>query len=201
MRPRARASTVRGAMYARAVDEAGLRLRELRHQEWESLGLGALALALALVATQVRPAFAVPLFLGGLVLGASGVRAAWRHWDLVDRLAAERDAYVIPEVLAYASREATPERRHGFATVIRATLRQPHRLLDPRFASTAEELEALATELDDGGLELDPACAVACMRLLGDPESPLFDPAAPAGEVRSRVCRIRAGFAPRQRAT
>ena len=62
-------------MYARAVDEAAARLRELRHEEWEDLGLAALALGLAVVATQVRPAFAMPLFLGGLAVGALGVRA------------------------------------------------------------------------------------------------------------------------------
>jgi hypothetical protein len=183
-------------VYARAVDEAGVRLRELRREEWENLGVGALALGLALAATLVRPAFAVPLFLGGLAVGASGLRALWRHWDLLDGLAQERDAYVIPEVLAYASREATIERRRGFAAVICSTL-GPRRVLDARFASAVEELEALASELEDVGLRLDPACAVACMRLLSDPESPLFDPRASPIELRAYVRRIRSGFTPR----
>ena len=183
-------------MYARAVDEAGDRLRKLRREEWENLGLGALALALALVATQVRPVLAVPLFLGGLAVGATGLRALWRHWDLLDGLADQRDAYVIPEVLAHASREATMERRRSFAAVIRGTL-QPRRVLDARFVSAAEELDGLASELDDGTLELDPACAVACMRLLSDPESPLFDPGASPIELRASVRRIRSGFAAR----
>ena len=95
------------AMYARAVDEASSRLRELRQEECGDLGLAALSLGLALAATQVRPVFAMPLFLGGVVVGARGVRALWRRWDLVERLAGERDAYVIPEVLACAAREAT----------------------------------------------------------------------------------------------
>jgi hypothetical protein len=188
-------SKVRGEMYARAVDEAGDRLRELRREEWENLGVGALALGLALVATQVRPALAVPFFLGGLAVGASGLRALWRHWDLLDGLADERDAYVIPEVLAHASREATMDRRRSFATVIRALL--PRRVLDARFASVTEELDGLASELDDGGLELDPACAVACMRLLSDPESPLFDPGVSPIELRACIRRVRSGFAPR----
>ena len=183
-------------MYARAVDEAGDRLRELRREEWENLGLGALALALALVATQVRPVLAVPLFLGGLAVGATGLRALWRHWDLLDGLADQRDAYVIPEVLAHASREATMERRRGFAAVIRGTL-QPRRVLDARFVSAAEELDGLASELENGALELDPACAVACMRLLSDPESPLFDPGVSPIELRACIRRIRSGFAPR----
>jgi hypothetical protein len=73
-------------MYARAVDEAAARLRELRHEEWEELGLAAVALGFALAATQVLPRLAAPLFLGGLPLWALGVRALWRRWDLVDRL-------------------------------------------------------------------------------------------------------------------
>ena len=43
---------------------------------------------------------------------------------------------------------------------------------------------------------LDPACAVACVRLLSDPEqSPLLNSAQPADELRSRVSQIRSGFA------
>jgi hypothetical protein len=182
-------------MYARAVEDASARLRELRHEEWEDLGLAALALGLAIAATQVRPALAVPLFLGGLVVGALGVRALWRRWDLVDRLSGERDAYVISEVRAYASREATMERRHTFAALIRSILAQPGLAVEARVIPAAEGLEALACELDDGELEFDPACGVACARLLSDlAESPLLNAALPPEELRSRVHQIRAGF-------
>lgn len=182
-------------MYARAVDEAAARLHELRHEEWENIGLAALALLLAVAVTQIRPELALPLFLGGLAVGAFGVRALWRRWDLVDRLAGERDAYVISEVLAYASREATMGRRHTYAALVRSRLRQPGLALQPRVDAAAEELEALASELDDGELTLDPACAVACMRLLSDPaESPLLNPALPAEDLRSSVRQIRSGF-------
>ena len=91
-------------MHARAVDDAATRLRDLRREEWEDLSLAALAIALALAATWARPALALPLFLGGLAVGALGLRALWRRWDLVDRLAGERDAHVISEVRAYAAR-------------------------------------------------------------------------------------------------
>jgi hypothetical protein len=47
------------------------------------------------------------------------VRAVWRRWDLVDRLTGERDAYVISEVLAYASREATMETEQSSTTSFR----------------------------------------------------------------------------------
>jgi hypothetical protein len=182
-------------MYARAVDDAALRLRELRDDEWEDFGVAALALLLAVVAAEFRPQFALPLFLGGLAVLALGVRALWRRWDLVDRLAGERDTYVIFEVLDYASRETTMERRHSFAALIRGRLRQPGVEFEASVAAAREELEALATELEDAELALDPDRAVACMRLLSDLEgSPLLNSALPPDELRSRVRQIRAGF-------
>ena len=180
-------------MYARAVEEGAAKLRALRHEKWEDLGLGAVAIALAVAATQVWPELALPLFIGGVAVGAKGVRAAWRRWDLVDRLADKVDAYVIPEVLAYASRHASMERRRTFANFVRSRLLAS----DVRIAAVAQELEALATELEDDSLDLDPAAAVATMRLLSEPESPLLDRAAATEELRCRVRRIRSGFKPR----
>lgn len=188
-------------MYSRAVDEAALELRSLRRDEWSSFGLGAVAIDLALVATQVRPAFAIPLFLGGLAVAAGGVRAAWRHWDLVDRLTGERDAYVIPEVRARASRAASMERRVSYAALIRANgLDDRRRALDPRELAMREELEALVAELLDEELELHPMRAVLCVRLLGDlEESPLLSSARPPEELRARARQIRDGFSRRPR--
>ncbi len=184
-------------MYARAVDDAETRLRTLRREKREDLGLAGLALALAVVAAEVRPELALPLFIGGLSVGALGLRALWRRWDLVERLSTERDAYVIPEVLAYASREAEIDRRQSFAALIRSRLPQPGLVSDARVVAAAEELEALARELEDGALKLDPAAAVWCMRLLTDlGESPLLNPALPPEDLRSRIRQIRAGFGP-----
>ena len=188
-------------MYARAVDEASSRLRELRQEEWQDLGLAALSIGLALTATQLRPALAMPFFLGGVVLGARGIRALWRRWDLVERLAGERDAYVIPEVLAYAAREATVDRRRTYAVLIRGQLQQTGVVYRDREMLVAEELEALARELEDDELALDPACAVACMHLLSDvSESPLLNSALPPELLRSRVRQIRSGFEARRAA-
>jgi hypothetical protein len=197
----ARAPTVKGffVMYARAVEEAGARLRELRVAEWEDLGLAALALVLAIEATQVRPSLAIPLFLGGLTVGVLGIRALWRRWDLVDRLAGERDAYVIPEVLAYASRETTMDRRQSFAALIRNALPALGRPVDARVSAVADELGALVAELENAELVLDPVSAVSCFRLLSDPmASPLLNPELPPEELRSRVRQIRSGFTARR---
>jgi hypothetical protein len=184
-------------MHARAVDDASLRLRELRREEWEDLGLAALAMALALAATEARPALALPLFLGGVGVGALGLRALWRRWDLLDRLTREPGAYTIPEVLACAAREATLERRHDFAELIRGELTQTRLGFGERVLLAADELEALASALEDDELALDPACAVACMRLVSDvAESPLLNPTRPQEELRSRVRQIHSGFEP-----
>ena len=155
-------------MYARAVEDAAQDLRDLRHDEWGDFGVGVLAFCLAAAATGLRPTWALPLLIGGMAVWALGVRALWRRWDLVDRLAGERDAYVISDVLAYASREATMDRRRIFAAMIRGTIRQPGLARESRVGAAADELAALASELEDEELVLDPACAVACSRLVRD---------------------------------
>lgn len=185
-------------MYARTVEDASIRLRELRQEEVQDLVLAGVALGSAVVATQVLPVLALPLFIGGLVVGGLAVRALWQRWDLVDRLAGESDAYAISEVHEYALRETTMERRRTFAALIRDGLGEPDSNY-ARGAVAADELEGLAADLEDEGLELDPASAVACQRLLSDPtESPLFNPALPSASLRERVRHIRSGFSARR---
>jgi len=186
-------------MYARTVDEAQSRLVELRQEEWGALGLSALALAVSLAATRLYPPLVLPLFAGGLVVGMRGIRALWCRWDLVDRLAGERDAYRIPEVFAYAVRETRMDRRRSLAARARGWLEQPGLACESRVSAVADELEALACELEDGELEVDPASAVACMRMLSDfMASPLLNPALPSDGLESRFSKIRAGFRPRR---
>ncbi len=188
-------------MNARAVDDARAHLRELRHEEWASIALAPTAFGLSLAATQVRPAFALPLFLGAVVVGVLGARAFWRRWALLDELADERDAYVIPDVVAYASRENTMDRRRACASFIRAVMREPGFGCEERVRVAARDLEALASELEDEELTLDPASAIACLRLLSDPTvSPLLNPVLPSEDLRSRVFQIRSGFSARRRA-
>lgn len=182
-------------MHARAVNDAGARLRELEHEGWQDLALALLTLGLAVGAAELAPSLAVPLFTGGVVIGVLGIRAYWRHWDLVDRLAGERDAYSIAEVLAYASRETTMERRRTFAALIRQHVELTEGDAQALFGDAVSELEALAHDLEDGELALDPASAVACLRLVSEPtQSPLLNPALPRDGLRFTARRIRAGF-------
>jgi hypothetical protein len=107
---------------------------------------------------------------------------------------------LIPEVRDFASREGTMERRHGYAALIRSWLARPGFAMESRIVAAADQLEALVTELDDDDLAIDPACAVACVRLPGDlAENPLLNPERPPEELRSRVRQIRSGFEPTRR--
>ena len=72
-----------------------------RSSSWR---LSAAALSVSLVLTGVYRPLVLPLFVAGVALGALAIRSLWRRWDLVDRLADDRDAHVIPEVGAYAAR-------------------------------------------------------------------------------------------------
>ncbi len=185
-------------MHARALEQSAAQLHELRREEWEDLGIAALFLSLAVAATGVHPSLGLPLLIGGLLGTARGVRALWRHWDLLDRLVGERDAQVIPEVRARALRDATPRQRRALAASLRRTLKDPGAVLADRTCDAAEDLETLADELDDETLTLEPTSAVACRRLLMDPaSSPLLNPALPREALYRRIRDIRAGFGPR----
>ena len=189
--------TVGPAMYARAVEDAEARIRQLRCAERQDLGLAALVLALAVTVAVVYPPLALPLLFGGFAVGFLGLRALWRRWDLVERLSGDHDAYVISEVWERAARESTTDRRHAFAASIRSRLARPE--FAERVACAAAELEALASELDDDELELDPAAAVACARLLEDfGASPLLNLDLPPEEVPRCVRQIRSGFRSRR---
>jgi hypothetical protein len=180
-------------MHARAIEESETRLVELHHDELEHVGLGGAALAASLAATALCPPLVIPLFVGGMAMEALGIRAIWRHWDLVDRLADDCDAYTIVEVRDYAAREARIERRAYYAALIRSWTRTPESWI----AEATDELDELAHDLDDEALELDPAAAIACRRLLTDPSvSPLFGERQDAEDLRSRIAQIRAGFRP-----
>ena len=181
-------------MHARALDEAQARLFELHHDEIQDTALGGVALSASLVSTALYPPLVVPLFVGGVTMGILGIRALWRHWDLVDRLADDRDAYAIRQVRKYAARDARVARRAHFAELARGWARPPDGLV----ADIAGELDELARALEDATLELDPAAALACRRFFTEPAaSPLFDEVHKADDLRSCIVRIRAGFRPR----
>jgi hypothetical protein len=177
---------------ARAVEEAGRRLRELKREEREDGAVALAAFGLALGAAKLWPELALPLLVGALFVSVKTYVVLWRRWDLLDRLTGERDAYEIPEVRARAQEQACMHNRKTLSRAIRARLELGE---NPRITVAADDLAALADELADPELDLDPACAVACSRLLtDDATSPLINARLPVEDVRSRVRQIRAGF-------
>jgi hypothetical protein len=179
------------------IRRAQQELHDLRVEEWSDLGLAGLAIALSLVASVVASPLAIPLFLGGFVVGVLGMRASVRRWDLCDRLMLDSAAYEISEVKERAERLARPATREVLARSARALLASRLPFTTARVAPVADELKALAAELEDGTLALDPECAVRCRRLLTDPAtSPLLNPAVPADGLRIAIRHIRAGFEP-----
>lgn len=181
-------------MYAWQIDRAASELRELRHEEVLDAALAGLTFGLAITASELARSFAVPLLVGALTSIFLAGRAFWRHWDLLDRLLLERDAYRINEVRRRAERSARMTNRQLLAASITRLLAHPYCACSARVLAEAEELEALSRELDDPELILDPICAVACERLLREGPSPLFDEALPAGDTGVRIRQIRAGF-------
>jgi len=177
-----------GLVHTGALIEAETRLAELRRDELHQLGLGALALGASLAMTAAYDPLVGPLFVGGLAMWLLGIRSLWRRWDLVDRLADDRDAYVISAVRAYAARDTRMDRRHANAASLRFWASQPDVTED------VDELEQLARDLDDADLDLSPASAIVCRRLLTDPTvSPLLN-ASLADNLHDTIAEIERGF-------
>jgi hypothetical protein len=148
---------------ARRIDEATSELRDFRVDELGAIALGPPALVLSVVATQIQPALALPLFAGGLYLMARAVIAEVRRYNLVDRLSRDRDAYAIPEVAARGRRAAAMQNRRRMASSIRHAV-----TISSRLAPCAGVLESLAADLERDDLELDPVLAVDCQELVNE---------------------------------
>lgn len=187
-------------MTARMIEDAEHRLHELRLDELSCLAVAASALALAVGASVVRPALAIPFLLGGLLVSLRAGRAFFDRADLAHELMLERDAHTIPEIRRRAEEVATMESRRVLAAAARRRLEPAsgYRVRE-RVAAVAGELGLLAAELEDEQLVLDPLCAVKCSDLLGEyTESPLYDDLLPEEDAWARIRQIRAGFRPRR---
>jgi hypothetical protein len=186
-------------MYARAVDDAARQLHDWQFEERAGFVLGPLVLALSVAATRLGPAYALPLFFGGLYLMARVAVAAIRRSTLLDRLAEERDAYTIPEVATRARRTAAPASRAAMAASIRSTLQAwSDAVPDLRVARCCSELAALAALLERDDLELEPTSAVACRHLVDDATTiAVLAPGSDTSDLACRARHVRAGFTPR----
>src|SRR5262245_3711743 len=185
-------------MDARTIEETAARLRRLRHDEWERLGLAFVALPLAVVAAELHPPLAWPLLIGGIVLGGLGARDCWMRWAIVDDLALEADAYAIAEVRAKGEHAATPRSRAALVRDARRLPAEPDPEVAARVSELRPQLEQVAGVLERDDAALEPWAAAACERLLTDPvRSALLNPELPVSDARSCLLRILARLADR----
>jgi hypothetical protein len=194
---RAGVTAILAAMDARSVERAEAQLHELKLQSLEDFLLAAVAFAVALIGTRLLPAMSVPLLVGGMGVAFLGMRALVRRYLLLEDLAVDRDAYLIPEVRAIAARTASREHRLRLTSDVRQALSPASSEASPRIAANRDLLVELEAALQDEALALDPAAAVALDRLLTAGEDNLYSPTLPADELRSRLRRILDAFAAR----
>jgi hypothetical protein len=183
---------------ARAVEEAGDRLRRLRQDERSDLALAGVAMGLAIAASTLHPPLAVPFLIGAFVLTGLGIRALVLRTELFDDLLLDRDAYALTEIRRRAVRAASITSRRECALALRRRLQPvPGYPVRPRVVAFADKLTELADELEDETLTLEPWCAVRCEQLVTSvPDSPLLNDALPVEDLLARINQIRAGFAP-----
>ena len=183
-------------MTARQIDEAAVRLRELRTQAVSDLVLAAVVFALAVTASQTHPPLALPLLIGAMAVTFLGLRAFLRRSFLVEDLAGEPEAYVISDVRGFGARAASRERRQLLAHGLRAAAEHPAPDVAARIAAVRPELEALIAALEDDGRPLEPRAAVTLERRLREGGLLLRDSSLSVSELRSRLRSLLASFEP-----
>jgi hypothetical protein len=186
-------------MLARELQEASGDLRHSRRLATQAALLAAVTATGVVVAALAAPALVIPLAAGtGLEL-AVVCAARYTHRERVARLALEPAAYLLPEVERYGRRQVEPGQRARLSAWIREIVAEasvPGNLyLADRVARFAHELEALARDLVQPGVHVQPASVVACRRLLTHTvESPLYNPRLSSDELKLALRRIRAGI-------
>jgi hypothetical protein len=181
-------------MDARSVERAEIQLHELRLQGLCDFVLAGVAFAAALAGSRLLPPLAVPLLVAGMGVALLGMRALVRRYLLLEDLAVDRDAYLIPEVRAVALRAASREHRRRLACAIREALNPTWCGGNPRVEANRDLLLEMGAALEDEALTLDPAAAIALDRLLTAGECNLYSSGLPADELRSRLRRILDAF-------
>jgi hypothetical protein len=187
-------------MHARELEAAAETLERKRRQVVHAF---VAAVTVAAVAIAIGPSFTRI----GLVLGigaAFEVLLACAFWfdrrELIERLALDPAAYVIPAVASFGSRVAALRERERLAAWIRSVACEPERPgsfhLPDRARAFAREFETVAQELARPTATVQAPVAVACRRLLTRPvQSPLYNPNLPEEDLAALLRRIRAGIA------
>jgi hypothetical protein len=170
-------------MTARAVQQLESRLDDLRRVGWSRLGTACAAALLAGPAHVVDPALSASLAAGGFVLALLAVRAFADRCELVDTVATDRDALAIAAVRSRAGRIAARQELDRAAATLRR-LAESNRT--PRIAGCRPELLDLSDALFSPRTP-ELSVAVACVRFVEAPGSPLFDTQISDLELRAQL--------------
>jgi len=184
-------------MNARQLEDAQERLRTRQRRTVEAAVLAVAGSAAALAVSLVSSTLAIALGAGAAVEALVAVAALVSRRELIARLALEPDAYVLPDVDRYGKRLVRERQR--LAAWLREVIRDARVpgsfYLRERVARHADELDSLAHELAAPAAQVQPASAVACLRLLTRaPESPLYNDRLPADDLALALRAIRAGI-------
>ena len=186
-------------MDLRAAEQAAESLDRNRQFLFHSLVLAAITLAATGAAaiwlqTATFPLAALTAIEIIVVMGAY-----YGQRDLIQRLALEPEASLVPAVRRYHQRLVRQPARDRLAASITSLIadsRQPYALcLSDRVALVEDQLRHVAKELATPEIPVQARSLVTCLRLLSHGvESPLFNPAVPIEQLHATLLRIRLGF-------
>ncbi|MFN8160242.1 MAG: hypothetical protein U0R52_04245 [Solirubrobacterales bacterium] len=182
------------------VDDAIRKLKVTgRWSRWLLVDSAVVALTAAVLVGSTGLALA--LGLGAVCLLAAALAVRDHRRQLIGRLAARGDAYVIPEVARYGARAAAPAQLARLSDWLREALDscgEDHTwYVEERVLANAEEIVNLVSELRAPDLSVTPVSAVECKRLLTRMvESPLYNNMLPPENLRASLYRIRVGIRP-----
>jgi hypothetical protein len=186
-------------MNQRAAELAAESLARTRQFYLHSLLLATLTLA-AVVATALwLPTGTFPLAVLALIEMVVVMGAYYGRRDLIQRLALEPEASMVPAVQRYHEGLLKQPARDRLAASINSLIadaRLPHAVCLPdRVALVEDQLRLLARELATPEIPVQARSLVACLRLLSHGvESPLFNPGVPVEQLQATLLRIRFGI-------
>ena len=189
-------------MTTHAAQPAAESLARTRQFFLHSLGLAALTVVAAGAASIWLPSGIVPLAVLAVIEAVVVMGAYYAQRDLIQRLALDPGASLVPEVQRYHERLGGQPARDRLAASINSLIADaslPYAIcLADRVALVEDQLRLLARELATPEIPVQPRSLVTCLRLLSHGvESPLFNPGVPIEQLHATLLRIRVGVGKR----
>lgn len=189
-------------MNIRAAEHAAERVERARQFFFHAVALAALTVAAATAAAIWLRTATFPLAALAAIESVVVMGAYYGQRDLLQRLALEPEASLVPAVQRYHQglvRQPARDRLAASITSLISDARLPYAIcLSDRVALVEDQLRLLARELATPEITVQPRSVVACRRLLSHGvESPLFNPGVPIEQLHATLLRIRFGIGKR----